>query len=182
MSLYFPARSSDAFRWAATCRRAAVGIDPPGDILVHHQRKIGLRGLQFLRDFAHQDGVGGEGYLFCIFRRGGLYLRRKAIALLERDNLQRVDAREQAVKLIGEHGVVFQVHAAGEHGVNGEVEIKARSIKTVGVVVVDAGLVAGLNAVDEVLHLLGVFAVAVLSDGHLPGIAEQRRFYAQRIR
>ena len=59
-------------------------------------------------------------------------------------------------EFFGELGVGLYVHLAGEHGVHGGVEVGARGVEVVGVVVGDAGVVAGLRAGDEVLHPLGV--------------------------
>ena len=80
----------------------------------------------------------------------------EAVALLEGDHLQGVDGGEELVELVGELRVVLEVHAAGEHGVDGEVEVLARGVEAVGVVVGDAGLIAGLGLGDEGLHLLCV--------------------------
>jgi hypothetical protein len=132
------------------------GVDPAGDVVVHDQRQVGGGGLQLGRDLADKLGVGREGDL--IGGVGGRFFEggRKAVALLERDEFQRVDGREQLIELVGKLRVVLQVHAAGEHGVDRGIEVLARGFQMLAVVAADAGIVAGFHLRDERLHLLGV--------------------------
>ena len=130
--------------------------DPAGDVVVDDEGKIGLGGLQLRCDFTDQLGVGREGDFVGGIGRGFFDLAGESIALLEGDHLEGVDGGEKLVELVGELGIAFEVHAAGEHGVDGGVEVLASSVEMVGVVVGDAGLVAGLRLGDEGLHLLCV--------------------------
>ena len=78
----------------------------------------------------------------------------KPLPCSQRDQLQRVDGGEQLLELVGELRVVLQVHAAGEHRVDGRVEVLPGGVQPVGVVVGHAGLVAGLGLVDDRLYAL----------------------------
>ncbi len=129
-------------------------VDPACDVVVDDEREIGLGGLQLRFNFADELGVGGEGHLVRGFGGSFFDLAGEAIALLEGDHLQRVDGGEELVELVGELGIVFEIQAAGEHGIDGDVKVLARCVETVGVVVGDAGLVVRLRRSNQGLHLL----------------------------
>ncbi len=63
------------------------------------------------------------------------------------------------VELIRELRIVLQVHAAREHHVDGEIEVHARGVKPITVVVRHSGAVAGLRTADQVLNLLRMLVI-----------------------
>ena len=90
-----------------------------------------------------------EGGVSDVFQRGIFDLGREAVALFECGDFKRVDGVDEELKFIGERALGFEIHAGGEHGVDGEIEVEARGIKTAGAIVLHAGDVAGLGACDE---------------------------------
>ncbi len=139
-----------------TSGRAGKVADPTGDVVVDHEREIGLGCFQLSRDFSDERGIGGEGDLVRSIQRCLFNLWRESVALLESREFERVDGGEQPVELIGELWIIFKIHAAGEHGVDSEVEVLTGCIEMIGVVVINAGFIAGLSLVNEGLHLLSV--------------------------
>ncbi len=133
------------------------GADPAGDIVVDDEGKIGLGGFEFGGDLTDEFGIGGEGDFL-----GGVDGRffefgAEAVALTESDKFEGVDGGEETIELIGELGIVFEIEAAGEHGVDCGVEVLTGGVEMIVVVIVEAGVVIALGLCDEVLDLLGAF-------------------------
>jgi hypothetical protein len=135
------------------------GADPAGDIVIDDEGEIGVGGLEFGGDLADEDGIGGEGNFVGGVGGRGFEGGGEAVALAKGDHLEAVDGGEEAIELVGELGIAFEVHAGGEHGVDGEVEVLAGGVEAAVVVVSDAGLVAGFGFGDEGLDFLCVLGV-----------------------
>jgi hypothetical protein len=64
------------------------------------------------------------------------------------------------LKLVGELGIVLEVEAAGEHQVDGSIEVRTCGIETSSTIVVDATAIRLFDTVDELLRSIrfgGVF-------------------------
>ena len=131
--------------------RVGEEIDVAGDVVVEHERKIGLRGLQLGLDLRFERGVDGEGDIVGDVDRGGLDFRREAVALFQRVHLEGVDGIHDVLELGGELGVVLEVEAAAQHLVDGVVETGLGGLQVPGAIVAHARLVGLLDGVDELL-------------------------------
>ena len=133
-------------------------VDVGGHIIVHDQRQIRVGCGQIRPGLGDQLGVHNEGHIFGGLRRSGFFLRHKAIALLESFHLERAYAVHNAVELLLQLGVAFDVNAGGEHEVDG-------AIKLVLGLDEEPLVIVGLTVSVGVVHLLDEHAYALLLTG-----------------
>jgi hypothetical protein len=77
----------------------------------------------------------------------------KAIPLLERLHLQRIHRVDHALQLIAQLGLVAQVEIAGQHQVNGTIEIGLGGLQFARVVIRHTALISHFDCVDHRLNL-----------------------------
>src|SRR5579862_465401 len=139
----------------ATLKRAAATagevVDESSDLIGHHQRQIGVRGLDlgFGLGFDVRIGGGVEFVGFVDRSRLGL-LFSESVALLQGGEFEVVDSVEQTVEFVLKPVVGFQVKSAAEKLVEGVVEILLGGFEVAILIVLLAGLIFLLDAGDQV--------------------------------
>ncbi len=127
--------------------------DVTGDGIVDHQRQIGLRGLQFGDGLRLDCRVHRESDIVGNIDRSRFDLGCESISLLERLHLQRIDSIEDAVELIAQLGFGPQIEIAGQHQVDGTIEVCLGGLQLARVVVGHTALVRRFDCVDQGLYL-----------------------------
>ena len=75
-------------------------VDEAGHVVVDHERQIGLGGGQIGLGLGNDVGIDLEGDVAGHIGRRGLNLGHKAVALLQRFHLQRVDPVDDVVEFV----------------------------------------------------------------------------------
>lgn len=128
-------------------------VDVAGDVVVHDQRKIGVRGLQLRFRFGADGGIYRKGDVVgdadrSIFSFGG-----EAVALLESVHFDVVDGVDDVFELGVEFGRTFDVDAAGEHLIDGVVEVGFGGGEVALLIVGEAILVCNFDIVNDLLDM-----------------------------
>ncbi len=129
-----------AFEGAAS----AIGevVDEAGDLIGHHERQVGVRGLDLGFGFGFDAGVDGRRDFVGFVDRSGLgLLLGESVALLEGGEFEAVDAVQNAVEFVLEAVVGLEVESAAEEDVEGGVETLLGGFEVSGTIVVLSRLV-----------------------------------------
>ena len=132
---------------------SAIGevVDVASDLVGHHQRQVGVRGLDLgLGLGLHGLVDGGRAFVGLVDGRGLGLLLGESVSLLERGEFELVDAVEDAVEFGFEAIVGLEVESAAEELVEGGVEVGLGGFEMAVAIVVLAGLVFFFDAGDEV--------------------------------
>ena len=98
-------------------------VDEGGDVVVHHQRQVGVGGGQIGPGPGHNIRVHHEGHILGHIGRRLLFFGHKAIAQLQRLHLQRIHRVHNAVELLLQLCIALDIDATGQHQVHGAIEL-----------------------------------------------------------
>ena len=99
-------------------------VDEGGHVVVDHEREVGLGGGEVGASFGDEVWIDGESDIAGGFSGSDFFLGSETVTLLESFHLKGIDAVEEMIEFILELRVVFDVDAAGEHEVNGAIELR----------------------------------------------------------
>ncbi len=138
--------------------RAGEVTDERRDLVVHHQRQVGLGVLDLDFRAGLDVGIDGEGVDVVGFVDGrGLGARLvEAVTLLQRCHLQLVNRLDDLVEFALQAVVVADVEVAAEQGVEGLIEVGARGFQMSGLIVGLAGSVFLLRLRDHGVGGIGL--------------------------
>ena len=118
-----------------------------------NQRQIGLRGLEFCDRLRFDCGIHRESDVVRDIDWSRFDLGSESIALLQRLHLQSIDGIDHAVELVAQLGFGPQIEIAGQHQVDGAIEVRLGCLQFAGVVVGHAALIRRFDGVDQSLYL-----------------------------
>src|ERR1700761_6287934 len=104
--------------------RIGKEVDVGSDVVVDDEREIGLGGGQFGLGFGNDVRVYLKSDVVGDFCRRGLNGWRETVTPAQGFHLKSIDGIEDAVELVVELGIGFDVEAAGAHEVDGFVEVR----------------------------------------------------------
>ncbi len=145
--------SAAAFEGMLECVVTALGVceevDESADVVIDDEWEIGLGGGEFFAGLGDEVWIDFEGDVVGDVGWSWLDGRSKPIALLEGFHFERVDGIEDAIEFTIEQGVGVDVEAAGEHEVDGGVEVHFGLDELAFAVVQLAAVKGTLDLLDE---------------------------------
>jgi hypothetical protein len=127
--------------------------DVAGHWIVDHQRQVGHRCLQFCDCLCLDRRIHRESDVVGYIDWSGFYLGCESISLLECLGLQCIDCIEDAVELVAQLGLAPQIEIAGQHHIDGSIEVCFSRLQLARVVVSHSALVRRFDRVDQGLYL-----------------------------
>ena len=156
--------------------RAGEVVDEHRDLVIHHQRQVGLGVLDLGFGHGPDVGIDREGDVVGFVDGRGLGARlAEAVALLQRRHLQLVDRLDDLVEFALQLLVVAHIQIAAQQGIEGLIEIGLRRLQMSRLIVGLAGGILLLCLRDQGIDGIGLRLGSFLDLGRRRGLLDDWR-------